>query len=70
MKIAKISIIIPVLNEALAISTVIERLGDASDIEIIVVDGGSQDETVNIAKSPILLPTCRRIALTPLPPPA
>ena len=51
MKIAKISIIIPVLNEALAISTVIERLGDASDIEIIVLDGGSEDETVNIAKS-------------------
>ncbi len=47
----KISIIIPVLNEALAISTVIKRLGDASDVEIIVVDGGSQDETVNIAKS-------------------
>ncbi|MCP2729565.1 TIGR04283 family arsenosugar biosynthesis glycosyltransferase [Limnofasciculus baicalensis] len=51
MKMAKISIIIPVLNEAIAISTVIKRLGDASDVEIIVVDGGSQDETVNIAKS-------------------
>lgn len=51
MRIEKISIIIPVLNEALAISNVIERIGDASDIEIIVVDGGSQDETVNIAKS-------------------
>jgi rSAM/selenodomain-associated transferase 2 len=51
MKIEKISIIIPVLNEALGISTVIKRIGDASDVEIIVVDGGSQDETVNIAKS-------------------
>ncbi len=51
MKIEKISIIIPVLNEAIAISRAIKRLGDASDVEIIVVDGGSQDETVNLAKS-------------------
>ena len=51
MNIEKISIIIPVLNEALAISTVIQRLADAANIEVIVVDGGSQDETVNIAKS-------------------
>ncbi|HBE20585.1 MAG TPA: glycosyltransferase [Cyanobacteria bacterium UBA11149] len=51
MKIAKISIIIPVLNEAISLSRVIQRLADVSHIETIVVDGGSQDETVNIAKS-------------------
>lgn len=51
MKIAKISIIIPVLNEAISLGRVIQRLADVSHLETIVVDGGSQDETVNIAKS-------------------
>lgn len=49
----KISIVIPVLNEAKALSKILSI--QASDIEIIieiiVVDGGSQDETVEIAES-------------------
>ena len=49
-----ISIIIPVLNEAENIRNTLvylqEEVGD-SDREIIVVDGGSKDQTVAIAKS-------------------
>jgi rSAM/selenodomain-associated transferase 2 len=46
-----ISIIIPVLNEATIIKKTLGQLTQYSEIEIIVVDGGSQDETVTIAKS-------------------
>ncbi|MBE9012342.1 TIGR04283 family arsenosugar biosynthesis glycosyltransferase [Pseudanabaenaceae cyanobacterium LEGE 13415] len=45
----KISIVIPVLNEAQSLSRILSI--QASGIELIVVDGGSQDETVEIAKS-------------------
>lgn len=69
----RLSIIIPVLNEANTIQAVLqniwwnvqphfeqpERLGDgqaqidfeSSEIEVLVVDGGSQDETIALAKS-------------------
>jgi rSAM/selenodomain-associated transferase 2 len=46
-----ISIIIPVLNEAKIVKQTLARLTQYSAIEIIVVDGGSQDETVALAKS-------------------
>lgn len=46
----KISIIIPVFNEALIIQEVISKLLDRSNLEIIVVDGGSQDKTVELVK--------------------
>ncbi len=45
-----ISIIIPVLNEAAIIKSTLDRLQDNSDLEIIVVDGGSQDNTVTIVR--------------------
>ena len=44
-----ISIIIPVLNEAAIIEQTLEQF-DCSKVEVIVVDGGSQDNTVAIAK--------------------
>ena len=47
----KISIIIPVLNEASTINKTLASIENASNIEIILVDGGSEDETVAIAKS-------------------
>ncbi len=50
MKAPKISIIIPVLNEAATIQEALIRLQDASEVEVIVVDGESRDETVAIAK--------------------
>lgn len=50
MNAPKISIILPVLNEAATIEETLRRLRDISDIEAIVVDGGSRDETVAIAK--------------------
>jgi rSAM/selenodomain-associated transferase 2 len=43
-----ISIIIPVFNEAAIIQTAIERLKDEQNIEVIIVDGGSQDRTVEL----------------------
>ena len=46
-----ISIIVPVLNEAALIGDFLARIRtlDAS-LEIIVIDGGSSDETVSIAR--------------------
>ncbi len=52
----RISIVIPVLNEARHISLLIKRIQEVFsgikgwDIEIICVDGGSKDETARIAK--------------------
>ncbi|PLZ94146.1 glycosyltransferase [Fischerella thermalis CCMEE 5196] len=46
-----ISIIIPTLNEAENIKAALTSTQLSNHIEIIVVDGGSQDETVNIAES-------------------
>ena len=44
-----ISIIIPVLNEAKIIQPILNELHTSSQVEIIVVDGGSQDNTVAVA---------------------
>ncbi len=50
-EISPISIIIPVLNESKNIAKNINQIQLDTNIEIIVVDGGSQDNTVEIAKS-------------------
>ncbi len=47
---SSISIIIPVLNEQDRIYQSLLQLQHNSDIEVIVVDGGSQDKTVQIAQ--------------------
>jgi len=47
----KISIIIPVLNEAPTIASVISTAQNAQNVEIIVADGGSSDRTADIAQS-------------------
>ena len=45
-----LSVIIPTLNEARRLPALIARLrGEASDAEIIIVDGGSTDATVATA---------------------
>lgn len=46
-----ISVIIPTLNEAQAIEPTISKLKKYRQTEIIIVDGGSQDQTVAIARS-------------------
>ena len=46
-----ISVIIPTLNEAKTIESTISNLKNNRQTEIIVVDGGSQDETPEIARS-------------------
>lgn len=47
----KISIIIPTLNEAANIKQAIATTQPSTNIEVIVVDAGSQDDTVAIADS-------------------
>jgi rSAM/selenodomain-associated transferase 2/rSAM/selenodomain-associated transferase 1 len=47
----RISIIIPAINEANNIAETIESIGPGDKKEVIVVDGGSNDDTVGIAKS-------------------
>lgn len=48
---AKISVIIPTLNEATNLAQTLATVQSGQYIEVIVVDGGSTDETVAIAKA-------------------
>ncbi|BAY12062.1 TIGR04283 family arsenosugar biosynthesis glycosyltransferase [Calothrix sp. NIES-2098] len=48
---ATISIIIPAINEAANIKDAIATTQNSTNTEVIVVDGGSQDDTVAIAQS-------------------
>ena len=45
----QITVIIPTLNEAENLSTTLRPLTECDEIEIVVVDGGSRDETCQIA---------------------
>jgi len=45
-----ISVIIPTLNEAHHIADTLTSIGHGNNTEIIVVDGGSKDDTVSIAR--------------------
>ncbi len=47
--IAKISVIIPTLNEAKTIEQAILSIVSSQNVEVIIVDGGSLDDTVEIA---------------------
>jgi len=48
---ASISVVIPTINEAETIEKTISSVGKEKNIDIIVVDGGSNDGTVYLAKS-------------------
>ncbi len=45
----RVSVVIPVLNEAAGIENAIQRAWDAGAAEVIVVDGGSHDGTAELA---------------------
>lgn len=47
----KISIIIPTLNESKNIKATLDSTQAARNVEVIVVDGGSEDNTIDIAES-------------------
>ena len=51
LKIPKISVIIPTLNEAKNIKATLATTKIATNVEVIVVDAGSEDDTVAIAQS-------------------
>ncbi len=46
-----ISVIIPVLNDAEALDSALSRTQDCTGVEWIVVDGGSSDESAEVARS-------------------
>ncbi|MEM9340537.1 MAG: TIGR04283 family arsenosugar biosynthesis glycosyltransferase [Bacteroidota bacterium] len=46
-----ISVVIPTLNEELTIGHLLNDLKNANELEIIVVDGGSDDRTVEVVNS-------------------
>jgi rSAM/selenodomain-associated transferase 2 len=48
---ARISIIIPTLNESKNIQATLASTQASTNVEVIVVDGGSKDDTVDIVKS-------------------
>ncbi len=47
----RISVIIPTLNEASLLAATLESAGDVPDVEVIVVDGGSTDKTVDVVEA-------------------
>ncbi len=47
----KISIVVPVLNEEKTLEATLQRARSGTNIELIVVDGGSKDNTVAIAEN-------------------
>src|SRR5437867_2257163 len=46
-----ISVIIPTLNEEANLPVTLRQLAERSDVELIIVDGGSTDRTVEVAQA-------------------
>ncbi len=49
--VSTISVVIPTLDEADALPATLEAVGTSPSVEVIVVDGGSSDETCSIAEA-------------------
>lgn len=47
----RLSVVVPVLNEAGGLPRLLEALSDLDDTEVIVVDGGSHDSSVELARA-------------------
>jgi uncharacterized protein len=47
----KISIVIPALNEAATIAQILENIHPLPNVEVILVDGGSSDDTIKISQA-------------------
>lgn len=47
----KISVIVPVLNEAALLGTTLRQIPRTEEVEVIVVDGGSTDRSVQVAEA-------------------
>lgn len=47
----RISIIIPTLNEAAGITATLEHIRNRTNVEVIVADGGSNDQTAELARA-------------------
>jgi glycosyltransferase involved in cell wall biosynthesis len=54
-----ISIVIPALNEAERISETIEMARESRDVEVIVADGGSTDDSPDLARRAGATSPCR-----------
>ena len=55
----RISVVIPTLNEAASVASTILRVRELGDCEVVVVDGGSEDGTVECASEADRILTCR-----------
>ncbi len=60
---AIISVIIPTLNEAHILPATLETVSESENVEVIIADGGSNDETMEIARAynvrSLQVPACR-----------
>jgi len=60
---ASISVIIPTLNEAHILPVTLETVSESENVEVIIADGGSNDETMEIARAynvrSLQVPPCR-----------
>ena len=46
----RLSVIVPTLDEEATIASTLAHARRPGDVELVVVDGGSRDETVNVAR--------------------
>ncbi len=50
MRLEKVSVVVPVLNDATSLGTLVADLRTEAALEIVVVDGGSEDDSLAVAR--------------------